>query len=131
MRVRHSVEDLKTCAEGLKRLAEALFAAGAVAVYPNIPGYPVLRSMDDVRDLPEIFIGSDGSVTSVHVFSSCPMGENEYLCATDSFGCVRGADGLYIADASLLCGPTMVNPQGTVMAMAHRNASHAIENRFR
>jgi choline dehydrogenase-like flavoprotein len=34
---------------------------------------------------------------------------------------VYAADQLYIADASLLCGPTTVNPQGTVMAIAHRN----------
>jgi choline dehydrogenase-like flavoprotein len=43
---------------------------------------------------------------------------------------VRGADGLYIADASLLCTATGVNPQGTVMAVAHRNVLHALEKRF-
>ena len=130
--VRHSTEDLATMAEGLKRLAEALLAAGAVAIYPGITGYPVLRSLADVHSLPDVFgNGGDGAITSVHVFSSCPMGENSALCATDSFGRARGADGLYIADASLLCGPTMVNPQGTVMAIAHRNAVHAIDVGFR
>jgi choline dehydrogenase-like flavoprotein len=128
--VRHSLYDLQTFAEGLKRLAEALFAAGAVAVYPCVPDYPVLKSTDDIRRLPDIISRGDGSLTSVHVFSSCPMGENEAMCATDSFGRVHGADGLYIADASLLCGPTAVNPQGTVMAIVHRNVSHIIENRF-
>jgi choline dehydrogenase-like flavoprotein len=59
------------------------------------------------------------------------MGENQELCATDSFGRVYGTDRLYIADASLLCGPTVVNPQGTVMAVAHRNACKAIEDGFR
>ena len=130
VRVWQNGADLRKLADGLKRLAEALFAAGAVAVYPSVQGYPVLRSMEDVRNLPATFAGSDGSVTSVHVFSSCPMGGNEAICATDSFGRVRDADGLYIADASLLCGPTVVNPQGTVMAIAHRNATHAVESRF-
>jgi choline dehydrogenase-like flavoprotein len=87
--------------------------------------------MDDARKLPALFTGADGSLTSVHVFSSCPMGENTAVTATDSFGRVRDANGLYIADASLLCGPTSVNPQGTVMAIAHRNALRAIEDRFR
>src|SRR3546814_10466972 len=59
------------------------------------------------------------------------MGENTARCATDSYGRVHGTDDLYIADASLLCGPTMVNPQGTVMAVAHRNACNAIEAGFR
>jgi choline dehydrogenase-like flavoprotein len=54
------------------------------------------------------------------------MGEDEARCVTDSFGRVRGTDGLYIADASLLCTPTVVNPQGSVMAVAHRNALELI-----
>jgi len=131
VRVRHSEWDLSQYAEGLRRLAQALLAAGAVAVYPAAPQYPVLRSSADLRKLPESLPkGSGNNLTSVHVFSSCPMGENLARCATDSFGRVREADGLYIADASLLCGPTVVNPQGTVMAIAHRNATHAIENNF-
>jgi choline dehydrogenase-like flavoprotein len=37
-------------------------------------------------------------------------------------GRVRGCEGLWLADASLFCGPLGVNPQGTVMALARRNA---------
>lgn len=130
VRVWHSDYQLREYADGMKRLAEVLLAAGATAIYPTAPGYPVLRSMADVRKLPETLPRGSGNLTSVHIFSSCPMGENEALCATDSFGRVHGADGLYISDASLLCGPTAVNPQGTVMAIAHRNATRAIENGF-
>lgn len=128
--IRRGAGELAQLAEGLKRLIEALFAAGAVAVYPCVAGWPVLRSPQDMRNLPATLAPSDGSATSVHVFSSCPMGENTALCATDSFGRIHGVDGLYVADASLLCGPTVVNPQGTVMAIAHRNACAAIERRF-
>jgi choline dehydrogenase-like flavoprotein len=49
------------------------------------------------------------------------MGEKRDRCAVDSFGKVYGTDRLYVVDASLLCGPTVVNPQGSVMALAHRN----------
>jgi choline dehydrogenase-like flavoprotein len=38
-------------------------------------------------------------------------------------------DGLHVADASLLCGPTVVNPQGTVMAIAHRNVQEFLAGR--
>ena len=58
---------------------------------------------------------------TIHSFSSCPMGENG-RAATDSFGRVHGVPGLYVADGSLLCSPPGVNPQGTVMAFARRNA---------
>ncbi len=131
VRIDRNTADLAELAEGLERLAEALFAAGATTIFPCIPGYPVLRSVDDLRLLPESLPRNDSSATSVHVFSSCPMGENRAISAADSFGRIHDADGLRIADASLLCGPSVVNPQGTVMAIAHRNACHAIESRFR
>lgn len=117
--------------KGLAKLVEALFAAGAVAVYPAIPGVPALRSPADLYLYGQPDRLGDGSMTSVHVFSSCPMGENRAVCATDSHGRVHDVDGLYISDASLLCGPTSVNPQGTVMAVSHRNAVHALASRFR
>lgn len=131
VRIQRGAKGMPKLAKGLKLLAEALLAAGAVAVYPSIAGYPVLRSIEDVRKLPDLIEATDGSITSVHVFSSCPMGENEAVCAADSYGKVRGVEGLYISDASLLCTSTGVNPQGTVMAVSHRNAMHAIESRFR
>lgn len=118
--------ELKELADGLARLAEVLFAAGAEAVYPSIPGYPVLRSLADIARLPETLSPRQANATALHLFSSCPMGEDEEKCATDSFGRVHGMEGLYIADSSILCGPTVVNPQGTVMAVAHRNVMHAI-----
>lgn len=129
VRVQHSEWDLLQYGQGLRRLAEALLAAGAVAVYPCLRDYPVLRSMADICKWPESLPKEAIGPTSVHVFASCPMGENA-KSAADSFGRVREADGLYITDASVLCGPTVVNPQGTVMAIAHRNAMHAIESRF-
>lgn len=131
VRVRLNTADLDELADGLRRLAEVLFAAGAVKIYPSIPGYPVLRSLADIKALPETLSPAQANATALHLFSSCPMGENDKLCATDSFGKVHGAEGLYIADSSLLCGPTVVNPQGTVMAIAHRNAIKAIDDRFR
>ena len=50
------------------------------------------------------------------------MGENQTLCAADSFGRVHGIPNLHLADASLLCSAPGVNPQGSIMAFARRNA---------
>jgi choline dehydrogenase-like flavoprotein len=61
---------------------------------------------------------------TIHLFSSCPMGERRDRCAVDSFGRVHGTPNLRVADASILCGPPGVNPQGTIMALARRNALH-------
>ena len=127
VRVEFSPQHLDELADGLSRLAEVLFAAGAEAVYPSIPGYPVIHSPADVARLPRTLSPKQANVTTMHLFSSCPMGEDTHRCVANSFGRVHGTDNLFIADASLLCGPTVVNPQGTVMAVAHRNAVRAIE----
>ncbi|MFD1961113.1 GMC oxidoreductase [Novosphingobium panipatense] len=131
VRVRFEEDDLALLAVNLARLATALFAAGARRIYPCIPGYPVLETRADIASLPDKLRPADGSLTSVHVFSSCPMGEDERVCAVNSFGAMFGTEGLYINDASLLCTPTGVNPQGTVMAVARRNAIAMLERRSR
>jgi choline dehydrogenase-like flavoprotein len=128
VRALHDPQDLQDLAAGLRRLCECLFAAGAVAIWPGTAGLGVLRAEADLRTLPEALPPDRASMTALHLFSSCPMGEDEARCATDSFGRVRGVEGLHIADASLLCGPTVVNPQGTVMAVAHRNARHFLDS---
>jgi choline dehydrogenase-like flavoprotein len=131
VRVRMGGEDLAELAEGLRRLCELLFAAGAVRIYTCTPGLPVLHSPADVAKLPETLDPGHANPTTMHLFSSCPMGENADRCAADSHGRVHGVDRLSIADASLLCSPTVVNPQASVMAVAHRNALHVIERGFR
>jgi len=89
--------------------------------YPAISGCPVLTCEADVARLPATIPANRANLSTLHLFSSCRMGEKRHGCTADSFGKVYGADQLYIVDASLLCGPTTVNPQGTVMAIAHRN----------
>ena len=128
--VSHDEGELEALYDGLRHLVRALFAAGAEAVQPCLPGLPMLRSAAEIDALPKRLPRKSASLSSVHVFASCPMGENQRIAATDSWGRVHGGDGLRIADASLMCGPTIANPQGSVMAIAHRNALRAIERRF-
>ncbi len=129
VRVRHDPVDMQNLAEGLRRLAECLLAAGAETIYPNVAGCPPLRSMADLRHLPDELPPERVSLTTLHMFSSCPMGEARERTVANSFGKVHDADDLHLADASLLCGPTVVNPQGTIMALAHRNVVHFLEGR--
>lgn len=99
-----SPEDLRDLDEGLQKLGGLLMAAGAERVFAA----PVTQS--------------DARLVTLHLMGSCPMGEHRGLCVADSFGKAHGCAGLYLADASLFCGPLGVNPQGTVMALARRNA---------
>ena len=127
VRLRLAPADLRELAEGLRRLCECLFAAGAVAIYPGIANSPILRGEADLALLPEILPSRGANLSTLHLFSTCRMGRNRSQCVADSFGRVYDADQLYVADASLLCGPTVVNPQASVMAVAHRNATDFLE----
>jgi choline dehydrogenase-like flavoprotein len=117
-------EDLRSLAEGLRKLTDLLLEAGAVKVFPAIGQAGVIHTREEARRLPEILPRGLANLMTIHLFSSCPMGEDPRRCATDSFGRVRGAEGLFINDASLLCTAPGVNPQGTIMALARRNTLH-------
>lgn len=120
-------DDLKVLAGGIKNLCRLLLTAKAKALFPLIPNATQLTELKQIDKLPQQ-LSSDTNLMTIHLFSSCPMGENHYLCATDSFGKVHGLENLYVADASLLCTATGVNPQGSVMAIARRNALQFLEN---
>ncbi len=117
--------DQKNISKGLAHLGEILFAAGAKAVYPSLRSQPVLKSAEQCRGfLKEPIPVTAMGLSTVHAFSSCPMGENPDFCATNSFGKVTGFRNLYINDASLIPDSPGVNPQGTTMAIALRNLDH-------
>jgi len=118
-----SQEDLRHLSAGLARLCTLLLAGGAVEVHPTVHGLPSIRSRTEaIRWLDELLSPGALSLSTVHAFSTCPFGERADRCAASSFGKLRGFDNLYINDASMLPDSPGVNPQGTVMAFARRNA---------
>ncbi len=125
VRYRLTDADRVNLSHGLARLGEILFAAGAVAIYPSLRSHPVLTSAEQCRGfLAEPVPAAAMSLSTVHAFSSCPMGENPDVSATNSFGAVTGFRNLYVNDASLIPDSPGVNPQGTIMAVALRNVDH-------
>ena len=125
VRYRLTEADQKNISAGLARLGEILFAAGAKVVYPSLRSPAVLKSVDQCRGFLKQPIPIDAmALSTVHAFSSCPMGENPDFCATDSFGKVNGFRNLYVNDASLIPDSPGVNPQGATMAIALRNVDH-------
>jgi choline dehydrogenase-like flavoprotein len=113
--------DLRDLGEGLQKLCQTLFASGARTLFPAVTGLGAIRNVDELSKIPNELPCGMGNLMTIHLFSSCPMGEDKSKCAADSFGKVHGHKNLRIADASLLCGAPGVNPQGTIMALARRN----------
>lgn len=115
---------LRSLATALRRLCRLLFAAGATHLYPSVRGLAVLRGEDELSRIPAELPRRWTSLMTIHISSSCPMGEAREHCAADSFGQVHGHRNLFVNDASLLCTAPGVNPQGSVMGIARRNALH-------
>lgn len=123
-------EDVWNLSKGTGRLAMLLLAAGAEEVYLGVHGVPpIRRERDAVRWLDDRLPRAALSLTTVHAFSSCPMGERRDRCAADSFGRVFGFENLWVNDSSMLPDSPGVNPQGTIMAFARRNALRFHEER--
>jgi choline dehydrogenase-like flavoprotein len=120
--------DLEVLALALRDLCRCLMAAGAVTLYPGIVGCPRLSTTGDLASLPAALPADRTRMMTIHLFSSCPMGEDRTKCTANSFGRVHGEENLWIADASLLPGPPGLNPQGTIMAIVRRNVEHFLGN---
>jgi len=117
-------DGIRDCLDGLFLLGQCLFEAGAVEVFPAVQGAVPIRSMRDLRLFLGGLRGSHLNLMTIHLFSSCPMGEMPSRCVADSHGLVHGQKNLYINDASLLCSSLGVNPQGALMMVARRNCEH-------
>lgn len=114
-------QDLALLGEGLYRLGELVFAAGAVEIYNPIEGRPPIRGLADLREIRTRLPHGRINISTIHLFSSCPMGEDLRQCAVDSFGRLHGKTNVWIQDASILPLSPGVNPQGTLMAVVRRN----------
>jgi cholesterol oxidase len=67
--------------------------------------------------------GRYARLVTVHPLGGCPMGRNAQEGVVDPDGRVFGADGLYVADGSIMPGPVGANPSLTIAAMAERIAA--------
>ncbi len=65
-------------------------------------------------------------VVTVHPLGGCPMGSSPEYGVVDPFGEVYGHPGLYVADGSVMPGPTGPNPSLTIAALADRTADRIL-----
>ena len=115
-------QDLAMLRSGLARLMHLALAAGATAVYPAYRGAPLVTGALDAAEAAGAMTRSRASVMTVHLTGTVPLGEDTGRCAADSHGRLHGFENLFVNDASMLPQAPGINPQGTLMAMAHRNA---------
>jgi choline dehydrogenase-like flavoprotein len=121
--------DMKTLVEALIYLGRIMFAGGATEVLASTRSYKeeaIFHTPDEldrlhkiVRDDRDIILGT-GHPQGGNAMSKT-RGQDRGVIGPDFK--VYGYDNLYVCDASVFPGPTRVNPQLTVMTMAHYAAS--------
>ena len=107
---------------GIARAAELFYAAGAREVYPQTAGIPTIPK-DRIADLEASPpAAGDLRLEAFHPMGTARMDADPEAGVVATDGAVRGADGLYVADGSLLPSSIGVNPMMTIIAMASRVA---------
>ena len=118
--VRYTIDraDIAKLLVALEAMGRLLFAAGAVEVLTGLPGAPTVTSLPTLQ---EVLRSSDPRslhLAAFHPTGTAAAGANEQLCPVDEHGRLRGVDGVWVADASILPSSPEVNPQLSIMALA-------------
>ncbi len=113
-------EDLSKLIDGLILAGEIYFAAGAKVVIPNTFKYYEFTTVDQLHTLPDLIKdASDITLGTGHPQGGNVMSQNPDLGVVNNEFRVYGYDNLFLCDASVFPSSIGVNPQLTVMALAH------------
>jgi choline dehydrogenase-like flavoprotein len=116
--------ELNDILDAMVDLAKCLFAAGATEIYPSVQNSRQIKNMDEMIAFRHELELNQLNLMTIHLFSSCPMGENRRNTVVNSYGALHDHDGIYVNDSSIIPTALGVNPQGTVMALARRNVEY-------
>jgi choline dehydrogenase-like flavoprotein len=115
-------KDTLTFKRAIEALCEVYWAAGAKRVFPPIAGLPELGpgEMGRLRDYP--LAADQLPLIAFHPLGTCRMGADPTRSPVDPEGRLRGYEGLFVADGSIVPSSLGVNPQITIMALATKIA---------
>ncbi len=118
VRYRLATRDAAALRTAIVAMGRVLFAAGAREVLSGLPGRPPARDTAGLAGLVAPAPASALHLAAFHPTGTARMGADAQRCPVDAEGRLRGADGVWVADASVLPTCPEVNPQLTIMAMA-------------
>ncbi|MEM9007075.1 MAG: GMC family oxidoreductase [Cyanobacteria bacterium P01_F01_bin.86] len=118
---------IKRLNHAVRRLTELMFAAGAEEVFPSLNNLVSLKSQEQWKEYPECIPAKDFNLMTIHLMGSCPMGKDETSSVVNQDGLLHGESRIFLSDASIIPSALGVNPQGTIMALARRNASEFLK----
>jgi choline dehydrogenase-like flavoprotein len=107
-------------------MGRILFAAGATEVLTGLARSPLARTQEELTAIVADVSMAETHLAGFHPTGTARMGADAERAPVDTSGRLRGVDGVYVADASVLPTCPEVNPQLTIMAMALYVAENAL-----
>jgi choline dehydrogenase-like flavoprotein len=120
-------EDVATFKRGVELLCEMYLAAGAQVLYPPVEGVGELRGDDLTRLRDRDVRAHDLTLMAFHPLGTARADARPDHGVVDGDLKLHGAEGVYVADGSVVPSSIGVNPQITIMALATRLAYHLLE----
>lgn len=115
-----SDEDLQCIVEGMIEAGKIMFAANARYVLPSTVAYHKIDSAEDLQKLRDwIRCTSDLQLGSAHPQGGNPISQDPRLGVVDNQFKVHNTSNVFVCDASVFPLSVGLNPQLTVMALAH------------
>lgn len=119
---------LRRILTSVELLARIQFAAGAEKVLLPFEGPSEASSLEEVQAILERGVDPRGlELVSVHAMGTCAMGGDPARHPVDPQGRLRRAEGVHVADASVLPSSPGINPQISIQALAARTAVGLLE----
>ena len=119
-------DDVARFARGIELLCECYWAAGARRVYPPLGSVRELRDGDMAPLKGMKLRAGDLTLIAFHPLGTARADARPEFGVVDGDLRLRGVDGVYIADGSVVPSPIGVNTQQTIMALATRLSYHLL-----
>jgi choline dehydrogenase-like flavoprotein len=117
-------DDIRRLKEGIKKLAQIWFAAGAIKVLPSTFNVIEFSCKEDIDSIDQLVKGpSDLTIGSAHPQGGNPMSEDRNRGVVDLQFRVHGYENLYVADTSIFPTNIRANCQATAMAVSYYASS--------
>jgi choline dehydrogenase-like flavoprotein len=114
-------DDVQKVRRAVRLLGDAMLAAGAVEVYPGVPGFdPVVRDRAAMARFERegSLVAGDYAMSMTHLFGTARMGSDPRTSVVRPDFRHHTVEALYVADSSVFPTNLGVNPQIAIMALA-------------
>lgn len=123
--------DVRKARRAVRLLGDAMLAAGALEVYPGVPGFePVVRDRAAMArfEAEGSLVASDYTMSMTHLFGTARMGSDPARSVVRPDFRHHATEALYVADSSVFPSNLGVNPQIAIMALAELCADRVIRS---